>query len=105
MSRVLLYERDGGHHIKETEAENWFELEQEEEHRFMGKRRRDSFMTIFQCENCHHQNIKKRDAIMGTQDEKMCRYIKREILNAFWNQETSIVNASHRELMMDMRLG
>ena len=93
------------HPITGIEEKDRFLLEQKEENRLMCTRRGDSFVTMFQCKNCYHQNIKKRDAIIGTHDEKLCRYIRRSNLDLLWSRETSTVNASHRESMMDMRLG
>ena len=95
----------GDHPIKGIEEEDGFVIEQDEKNRFMCARKGDSFVTMFQCEQCHFQNIKGKDPCMGTVDEKLLQYIRRANLDAFWSRESSTVNASQQELKRDIRLG
>ena len=80
-------------------------LDELEKNRFLCARSGDDTINIFQCECCHFQNIKKRNPILGTFDEKLLGYTKRAILDSFWSRESSTVRASLGELKRDIGFG
>ena len=61
----------------------------------MCARQGDQFMTVFQCESCHYQNIYKRNPQKGRAlDPKVFTVFRRATLDSFWARESSTVRAT-----------
>ena len=56
----------------------------------------------FECDLCNFRNVNDRDPIHGTtRDNHTLLCIRREILDAFWSQETSTYSGNFRRLRRD----
>jgi hypothetical protein len=70
-----------------------------DESRFTFGRAGDQFVTRFQCDCCHFQNIKGHipsDSIGA--DQRLLTFIRRANLDAMWSQEVSTIEMSRREI-------
>jgi len=78
--------------IRETLDDDGVPLPDKEDNRFIKARAGDMFMVPFQCDQCHFQNVNKRDPMPGdAKDEEVLEYIRRANLDAFWARESSTV--------------
>ncbi len=87
----------------EGEEENGFEVDEEDQERFMHGRYGDHVMGVgFECDVCNFRNINKRDVEwQSKKDLKTLRFIRRASLDVMWSREPETVKGNFRRLRRD----
>jgi hypothetical protein len=81
-------------------------VELEDEMRYKQARGGDHLCTVFQCPNCHSQNIRGRDLNPNdAQDDAFEALVIRATLDAFWSHATATVKSHVREARLMKRYG
>jgi hypothetical protein len=81
-------------------------VELEDEMRYKQARGGDHLCTMFQCPNCHSQNIRGRDLNPNdAQDDAFEALVIRATLDAFWSHATATVKSHVREARLMKRYG
>lgn len=90
---------------EEEDEENGFEMEDDEERRFMCAREGDHVMSIpFECDVCHFRNITGRDVDWGnSRDIYTLTCIRGASLDAMWSKEKDTVEGNWRRMRLDLK--
>lgn len=89
----------------EGDVEKGFEVDDEEEGRYMQGRIGDHLMgACFECDVCNFRNLNKRDPVWTSQkDLRTLAYIRRASLDMFWSKESSTVRGNFNRLKRDWK--